>query len=94
MARKARIHYPGALYHVKLRGNGGGEVFADEEDRRCLEALIAVGIERFGDRIPAYCGMSNHIIWRSKSPSSPYPRSCKISRFVPAHSDEPSAGST
>ncbi len=23
MARKPRIHFPGALYHVMLRGNGG-----------------------------------------------------------------------
>ncbi|MEE8264019.1 MAG: hypothetical protein V3R40_02045 [Gammaproteobacteria bacterium] len=76
MARKPRIHFPDALYHVTLRVNGGEEVFADEEDRRCLEALIAVGIKRFGGRIPAYCWVSNHIILRSKSPSSPYPRSC------------------
>ncbi len=27
MARKPRIHYPGALYHVMLRGNGGGDIF-------------------------------------------------------------------
>jgi len=25
MARKPRIHYPGALYHVMLRGNGGAD---------------------------------------------------------------------
>ena len=27
MARKPRIHYPGAFYHVILRGNGGQDIF-------------------------------------------------------------------
>ena len=29
MARKRRVHYPGAVYHVMLRGNGGHEIFFD-----------------------------------------------------------------
>ena len=33
MARKARVHFPGALYHVMLRGNGGQEIFLSQEDR-------------------------------------------------------------
>jgi len=27
MARKPRIHIPGGLYHVMLRGNGGQDIF-------------------------------------------------------------------
>ena len=27
MARKRRVHYPGAVYHVALRGNGGQGIF-------------------------------------------------------------------
>ena len=27
MARKRRVHYPGAVYHVVLRGNGGQDIF-------------------------------------------------------------------
>ena len=27
MARKRRVHYPGAVYHVVLRGNGGQGIF-------------------------------------------------------------------
>ena len=27
MARKRRVHYPGAVYHVMLRGNGGRAFF-------------------------------------------------------------------
>jgi REP element-mobilizing transposase RayT len=33
MARKPRIHYPAALYHVMLRGNARQDVFFDDEDR-------------------------------------------------------------
>jgi REP element-mobilizing transposase RayT len=61
MARKPRIHYPGALYHVMLRGNGGGAIFFEEGDRFCFEALVAEGVARFGHRIHAYCWMHNHV---------------------------------
>ncbi len=27
MARKRRVHYPGAVYYVMLRGNGGQDIF-------------------------------------------------------------------
>jgi len=33
MARKPRIHYPGAFYHVMLRGNGGQDIFFSDADR-------------------------------------------------------------
>jgi hypothetical protein len=33
MARKSRIHYPGAVYHVILRGNAGDPIFFYERDR-------------------------------------------------------------
>ena len=32
MARKPRIHFPGAFYHVIARGNGGQEIFRDDQD--------------------------------------------------------------
>jgi len=32
MARKPRIHYPGTLYHVMLRGNGGADIFFAKGD--------------------------------------------------------------
>jgi putative transposase len=32
MARKARIEYEGAVYHVMNRGDRGGKVFKDELD--------------------------------------------------------------
>ncbi len=33
MARKPRIHFPAALYHVMLRGNARQDIFFEDEDR-------------------------------------------------------------
>ena len=46
MARRARIHYPGAVYHVMLRGNGGQDIFFDEPDRIRLYDLLEEGVKR------------------------------------------------
>ena len=61
MARKPRVHIPGGVYHVILRGNGGQRIFFGEADHRQLEALIAEGIRRFGYRVHGYCWMPNHV---------------------------------
>jgi putative transposase len=61
MARKPRIHYPGALYHVILRGNARQDVFSDEKDRYRFYLLMQEGIERYGHRVLAFCLMTNHI---------------------------------
>ncbi len=34
MARPLRIEYPGAFYHVTVRGNARQDIFVDDEDRR------------------------------------------------------------
>ena len=61
MARKPRVHYPTALYHVILRGNGGQEIFFNKEDRFRFYLLLQEGIERYGHRIHAFCLMTNHV---------------------------------
>ncbi|HKL48920.1 MAG TPA: transposase [Desulfuromonadales bacterium] len=61
MARKPRIHFPGAVYHVILRGNAGQNVFLGDIDRFRLFLLLQEGTERFGYRVHAFCLMDNHI---------------------------------
>ncbi len=61
MARKQRIHYPGALYHVILRGNAQQDVFFENCDRYRFYLLLQEGVERFGYRVHAFCLMTNHI---------------------------------
>ncbi len=57
MARKPRLHFPGAVYHVALYANGNQRIFTDAIDRTRLLLLIQEGIEKFGHRVHAYCLM-------------------------------------
>lgn len=55
MARKPRLHFPGAVYHVTLHGNGNQSVFLDDIDRTRFLLLMQEGIEKFGHKVYAYC---------------------------------------
>ena len=61
MARKPRVHYPAALYHVIMRGNARQDIFFGDEDRLRFYLLLQEGTEKYGHRIHAFCLMSNHI---------------------------------
>ena len=61
MARKRRVHYPGAVYHVMLHGNGGQGIFFDDEDRFYFGELLLEGVARFEHRIHGFCFMGNHV---------------------------------
>jgi REP element-mobilizing transposase RayT len=61
MARKPRIHLPGGLYHVILRGNGGQPVFFTDADRYRFYLLLQEGTCRFSYRVHAFCLMTGHI---------------------------------
>jgi REP element-mobilizing transposase RayT len=61
MPRPLRIHVPGAIYHVTLRGNHREDIFFCADDRALLSAIIAEALERFQARLHAYCFMTNHI---------------------------------
>jgi REP element-mobilizing transposase RayT len=61
MARKPRIHYPGAVYHVILRGNAGDPVFFDDRDRYRFYLILQYAVEKFRCRIHGFCLMTNHI---------------------------------
>ena len=61
MPRKPRIHYPGALYHVIIRGNDRQDIFFDDTDRYRFYLLVQEGIERFGHRVLAFCLLTNHV---------------------------------
>lgn len=60
MARKLRVQYPGAIYHVMNRGDRREPIFKDYEDRqRFLETLGEV-CGKTGWQAHAYCLMLNH----------------------------------
>lgn len=61
MPRKPRLHVPGGVYHVILRGNHREPLFGADKDRAYLNALVGDVVARFGLRIFAYCWMTNHL---------------------------------
>jgi REP element-mobilizing transposase RayT len=61
MARKPRIHFNGAVYHVLLRGLEGKPVFRSVADRREWESLVSEGVERFDHKILGFCWMPDHV---------------------------------
>jgi REP element-mobilizing transposase RayT len=61
MARPPRVEFPGALYHVIVRGNERKAVFRDDADRELYLRRLAHYRERFQFRLIAYCMMTNHV---------------------------------
>jgi len=60
MPRKLRLEYPGAVYHVTNRGDRGGLVFADDEDRERFLATLGEAAVKAGWIVHAYCLLPDH----------------------------------
>ena len=60
MARKLRVEYPGALYHVMSRGDHGDPLFEDDRDRERFVETLGEAALKTGWQVHAYCLMSNH----------------------------------
>ncbi|MCG2722448.1 MAG: transposase [Thermodesulfovibrionales bacterium] len=61
MARKPRIEYEGAFYHVITRGNQRQRVFKGDDDFQKYISLLAFYKERNKYSLYAYVLMSNHV---------------------------------
>jgi len=60
MARKLRLEYPGAIYHVMNRGDRREPIFDDDADRRCFLETLGQTCTKADWQIHAYCLMDNH----------------------------------
>jgi putative transposase len=60
VARKPRIEFPGASYHVMSRGNGGADIFCGDKDRRLFLDTLGESCQRSDWEIHAYVLMRNH----------------------------------
>ena len=60
MARKPRVEFPGAFYHVTARGNAQADIFHSDDDRLDFLQILADVIERCGWVLHSYCLMTNH----------------------------------
>jgi len=76
MARKLRIEYPGAIYHVSLRGNWRQRIFNNDNDRSRFLKRLKESANTYNTRIHLFCLMSNHAHLVVETPES------NISRFM------------
>ena len=61
MARKLRLEYAGACYHVFNRGNYRRDLFADDGAAGAFERCLGETCERFWWRVHAFTIMRNHL---------------------------------
>lgn len=60
MARKPRLQFAGAIYHVMVRRNGGNSLFKDNADRMRWMAGLEQQVGEYGIRLYLYCLMDTH----------------------------------
>src|SRR6266849_139382 len=60
MARKLRIQYGGAIYHLMSRGDRRDPIFEDDQDRQRFLETLRQACEKTCWQVHAYCLMSNH----------------------------------
>jgi len=60
MARKLRVQYPGAIYHLMNRGDRREPIFKDDADRQRFLETLGQACGKTGWQVHAYCLMLNH----------------------------------
>lgn len=60
LARKPRIWYPGAMYHIISRGNRKSALFYDDQDLQTYLTILEKTKLKFPFYLHAYCLMTNH----------------------------------
>src|SRR5436190_23603576 len=69
MARKLRIQYGGAIYHLMSRGDRRDPIFADDQDRLRFLETLGQACEKTCWQVHAYCLMSNHLVIETPQPN-------------------------
>ena len=70
MARRVRVQYPGAVYHVMNRGDHQERIFRDDDDRRQFLSTLTECCEKTGWQIHAFCLMTNYFHQVIETPSA------------------------
>ncbi len=60
MARKLRVEYPGAIYHVMNRGDRREAIFHDDQDRQDFTKTLKEACDKTQWAVHAFCWMPNH----------------------------------
>jgi len=61
MARRLRIQFPGAIYHVTARGVERRRIFVDDVDRTRFLTQLGATARQCHVRLYLYCLMANHV---------------------------------
>jgi putative transposase len=96
MARRLRIQFEGAIYHVMSRGNARREIVDDDLDRQQFQDLLAAQVGRSRWQLIGFVLMTNHfhLLVRTPSPNlaagmqrllSAYARHLAIRHRRPGH---------
>jgi len=70
MARKLRVEYPGAIYHIMNRGDRREPIFRTDQDRVLFLDTLAEGCQKTGWQVHALCLMPNHFHLVVETPSA------------------------
>ena len=68
MARKLRMEYPGAIYHVINRGNYRRDLFESAGTAEAFVEALEETVGRHGWRLQAYVVMRNHFHLVAETP--------------------------
>lgn len=80
MARKLRLEFSGACYHVINRGNYRRNLFADEGAAGAFERCLGEACDRFHWLIHAYVVMVNHFHLALTTPEPNLSRSDSVEK--------------
>lgn len=71
MPRALRYQYAGAVYHLMARGDGGKEIFEDDQDRKGFLFRLAKVCGSHGWRVHAWVLMGNyfHLLVETPEPN-------------------------
>ncbi len=61
MARKLRVQYPGAIYHVMNRGDRREAIFNDDQDRVLFLDTLAEACAKTGRQVHAAMSSGNNL---------------------------------
>ena len=60
MARNLRVEFPGAIYHVTMRGNARGKIFLEPRNYERFLWRLSESADTYNVRIYLFCLMVNH----------------------------------
>ena len=82
MARKPRVEYPGAFYHVIARGNNRQAIFRDDKDHTTYLQRLERYRQRDSVGIYAYILMNNHVHLLLETAQTPLSKTMQTLQFT------------